>query len=122
MNATSEKWGLTIELLRSIESELKTFNDSVTTKVNSLAPGKFVHVPFRGAEIYFLHKAFIDSGGAPTENYKSLLEKTVGVIANKTQIGLVRQVFASTVARWIRSKAKCKTVLQKMIRNIESYE
>ena len=46
-----------------------------------------MHVPFKGPEIYLVHKAFIDSGGAPTETYKSLFEKTGSHLTNKNQKG-----------------------------------
>jgi hypothetical protein len=82
----------------------------------------FVHVPFRGTEIYLLHKAFIDSGGAAGETYKSLFEKTGGHLTNNNQRGF------STVSLQKNSdkvnyevKDNVKRFLQKMIRNIDSY-
>jgi hypothetical protein len=36
---------------------------------------EFVHVPFKGSEIYLLHKAFVGAGGAFNENYKALSKR-----------------------------------------------
>ncbi len=76
MLKTLEKWDHVISLLQPIQAEIKLLNVAIHNRTIDLGPKEFVHVPFRGAEIYLLHKAFIDAGGASHENYKSLLEKT----------------------------------------------
>ena len=83
---------------------------------------EFVHVPFKGAEIYLLHKAFVDSGGAPGDTYKSLFEKTGPRLANKNQKGFSSeslQKCSDRVDPEVRENVK--RFLQKMIRNIDSY-
>ena len=116
------KWEVMIELLQAIENELKVLNTSLINR--SLTKEKdFLHVPFKGAEIYLLHKAFVDAGGAPQENYKSLLETPVASLANKTQRGFS----ASSFCRYsdkvdLESKENTKRFLMRMIRNIDSYD
>ncbi len=82
-----------------------------------------VFLPFKGAEIYLLHKAFIDAGGAPGEIYKTLLEKTAVHLANKT----VKGFSAESICKYSDKvtpevKDDVKRFLQKMIRNIDSYD
>jgi len=80
-------------------------------------------VPFKGSEIYLLHKAFIDAGGSPNENYKTLLEKTVPSIANKTQRGFSAQSFCKYSDKVDpEAKDNVKRFLHRMIRNIDSYD
>ena len=82
----------------------------------------YVHVPFKGAEIYLLHKAFIDSGGAPGETYKSFFEKTAAHLANKSQKGFSTESLQKNSDKInYESKENVKRFLQKMIRNIDSY-
>ncbi|MDB5199268.1 MAG: hypothetical protein JWO92_1231 [Chitinophagaceae bacterium] len=81
-----------------------------------------VHVPFKGAEIYLLHKSFIDSGGAPGETYKSLFEKTGSHLANKNQKGFSTESLQKNSDKVdYEAKETVKRFLQKMIRNIDSY-
>ena len=63
----------------------------------------FVHVPFKGSEIYLLQKSFIDAGGAPGETYKSIFEKTGAHLTIK-----IRKVSASRA---------CKNVVIKLTMN-----
>lgn len=84
---------------------------------------ELLHLPFKGAEIYLLHKAFIDAGGAPSEIYKTLLEKTAPHLANKTQKGFSAESlckYSDKVTPEV--KENVKRFLQKMIRNIDSYD
>lgn len=82
----------------------------------------FVHLPFRGNEIYLLHKSFIDSGGAPAETYKSLFEKTGSRLANKNQKGFSTESLQKASDKVdYEAKENVKRFLQKMIRNIDSY-
>lgn len=82
----------------------------------------YVHVPFKGAEIYLLHKSFIDSGGASGETYKSLFEKTGCHLTNKTQKGFSTESLQKNSDKVnYESKENVKRFLQKMIRNIDSY-
>ncbi len=79
-------------------------------------------MPFRATEIYLLHKAFIDSGGAAGETYKSLFEKTGGHLTNNNQKGfstLSLQKNSDKVNYEVKDNVK--RFLQKMIRNIDSY-
>jgi hypothetical protein len=79
---------------------------------------EFVHVPFKGSEIYLLHKAFVDA-----ENHKTLLEKTVPRISNKTQKGFSAQSFCKYSDKEDpEARDNIKRFLQKMIRNIDSYD
>ena len=91
-------------------------------KTEEANPALNVHVPFKGTEIYLLHKAFIDSGGAPGETYKSLFEKTASHLANKNQKGFSNESLQKCSDKVdYESKENVKRFLQKMIRNIDSY-
>lgn len=82
----------------------------------------YVHVPFKGSEIYLVHKAFIDSGGAPGETYKSLFEKTASHLTNKNQKGFSTESLQKNSDKVdYEAKENVKRFLQKMIRNIDSY-
>jgi hypothetical protein len=82
-----------------------------------------VLVPFRAPEIYLLHKSFVDAGGAPVETYKSLLEKTSKRLSNKTQKGFSSESLKKASDKVDpESKETVKRFLQKMIRNVDSYE
>ena len=121
---TQEKWDVLVGLLRGIQSELQLMNTAITyLKDIQKSPKGFVFLPFRGSEIYLFHKAFIDSGGSPNENYRSLLEKTVPSIANKTQRGFSAQSFCKYSDKVDpEAKDNVKRFLQRMIRNIDSYD
>ena len=81
-----------------------------------------VHVPFKGSEIYLLHKAFIDSGGAPAESYKSLFEKTAAHLSNKNQKGFSTESLQKCSDKVdYEAKENVKRFLMKMIRNVDSY-
>ena len=121
MQKIMEKWDHVIRILECIDSGIGLLHQGINKPTNG-SPMEFVHVPFKGCEIYLLHKAFIDSGGATNENYKSLLEKTVGRISNKTQRGFSVQSFCKYSDKVDpQSKENVKRFLQKMIRNIDSY-
>jgi len=82
----------------------------------------YVHVPFKGSEIYLLHKSFLDSGGAAGETYKSLFEKTGTHITNKNQKGFSTESLQKCSDKVnYEAKENVKRFLQKMIRNIDSY-
>jgi hypothetical protein len=122
MQKIMEKWEHTISVLESIQSGISSLNSAIV-ETGRVEPTEFVHVPFRGAEIYLLHKSFIDSGGAANENYKSLLEKTVRRISNKTQRGFSVQSFCKYSDKVDpEAKDNVKRFLQRMIRNIDSYD
>ena len=118
---------LTEQVNQWIEEEIKFLErDELMVDLNGHSEKKasnvFVHVPFRGTEIYLLHKAFIDSGGAAGETYKSLFEKTGGHLTNNNQRGfstLSLQKNSDKVN--YETKDNVKRFLQKMIRNIDSY-
>ena len=91
-------------------------------KIEEHNPALNVHVPFKGVEIYLLHKAFIDSGGAPSESYKSLFEKTASHLANKNQKGFSTESLQKCSDKVDHeARENVKRFLQKMIRNIDSY-
>jgi hypothetical protein len=118
-----EKWEHLIDLLVKIQVELQFLNNTFQEKGTINEGQHFVFVPFKGAEIYLFFKAFIDSGGSPNENYKTLLEKTVPFIANKTQRGFSAHSFCKYSDKVDpESKDNVKRFLQKMIRNIDSYD
>jgi hypothetical protein len=124
MIETQEKWEVLIELLQGIQTELQLLNAVIkSTRHVERCSQDFVSVPFKGSEIYLLHKAFIDAGGSPNENYKTLLEKTVPSIANKTQRGFSSQSFCKYSDKVDpEAKDNVKRFLQRMIRNIDSYD
>jgi len=108
-----------------IEEEIKFLdaNHLQNETPESVERGRiYIHVPFKGAEIYLLHKAFIDSGGAPGETYKSLFEKTATHLTNKSQKGFSSESLQKNSDKInYESKENVKRFLQKMIRNIDSY-
>ena len=119
----TDKWLLLIDLIRGIQTELQLLNTIITSRQNSKGEGEVVFVPFKGSEIYLLHKAFIDAGGSPNENYKSLMEKTLPFIANKNQKGFSVQSFCKYSDKVDpQSKDTVKRFLQRMMRNIDSYD
>src|SRR5947208_2575859 len=89
MKEIREKFDHAVTLLQCIHAELKlSYLQSKTYDEESKpAAETLVYIPFKGTELYLLHKAFIDSGGAPAETYKSLLEKTAPQLGNKNQKG-----------------------------------
>lgn len=109
-----------------IEEEVKFFSIDVKARVMDSTIDKAhqnVHTIFKGPEIYLLHKAFVDSGGAPTETYKSLLEKTSPRISNKNQKGFSAESLKKASDKLDpESKENVKKFLQRMIRNIDSYD
>ena len=122
MIETCEKPDLTTEVLVSILDELKKLNAALPTTISNAPTNEFVHVPFKGSEIYLLHKAFLDAGGAPHDNFKSLLEKTLSGISNKTQRGFsAESIYKCSDKVSPEAKENVKRFLQRMIRNIDSY-
>lgn len=119
-----EKWEVLIELLKGMQTELRLMNASVQLKPAEREGGEQVFLSFKGSEIYLLEKAFIDAGGSPNENYKSLLEKTVPYISNRNQKGgFSAQSFCKYSDKVDpESKETVKRFLMKMIRNIDSYD
>jgi len=118
-----EKWDHVIYILQSIQAELKSLTATLHQINSTVKLPEFVHVPFKGSEIYLLHKAFVDAGGASHENYKTLLEKTVPRISNKTQKGFSAQSFCKYSDKVDpEARDNIKRFLQKMIRNIDSYD
>jgi len=114
-------------LVSAIEKEIKylqAINNGNNTEANHIAsPKELLHLSFKGSEIYLLHKAFIDAGGAPSEIYKTLLEKTAPYLANKTTKGFSAESlckYSDKVTPEIKDDVK--RFLQKMIRNIDSYD
>jgi len=123
MGEVNEKWETVIRLLESIEKNLAVLSGIMTPDHKANPPVDFVHVNFKGAEIYLLHKAFIDAGGTSTENYKSLLEKTVPRICNKTQKGFSAESLTKYSDKVDpEARENVKRFLQRMVRNIDSYD
>ena len=116
-------------LVTAIEKEihyLQAINNGNHPPVDtapSTNAASLLHVPFKGAEIYLLHKAFIDAGGAPGEIYKTLLEKTAPYLSNKTQKGFSAESLCKYSDK-VTPEVKNDVVrfLEKMIRNIRSYD
>lgn len=107
-----------IRFLEAEENSLVVRGDQDQGAVEEI----FVHVPFRGTEIYLLHKAFIDSGGTSGETYKSLFEKTGSHLINNNQRGFSSESLQKNSDKVnYEVKDNVKRFLQKMIRNIESY-
>jgi hypothetical protein len=118
-----EKWDITISLLQAILSGIDEMNKNIYTPLDQPVVIDLVQVPFKGSEIYLLHKAFVDSGGTLNENYKTLLEKTAASIANKNQKGFSAQSLIKYSDKVdLVAKENVKRFLQKMIRNIDSYD
>jgi hypothetical protein len=106
-----------------IEEEIK-FLDAANIQNETIKSEDkvYVNVPFKASEIYLLHKAFIDSGGAPGETYKSFFEKTAAHLTNKNQKGFsIESLQKNSDKVNYESKENVKRFLQKMIRNIDSY-
>jgi hypothetical protein len=124
MSDTREKWNVLIEVLKRMQTELQFLSTVVkSTRPAETSSQDFVSVPFKRSEIYLLHKAFVEAGGSPNENYKTLLEKTVPSIANKTQRGFSAQSFCKYSDKVDpEAKDNVKRFLQRMIGNIDSYD
>ena len=105
-----------------IDEELKYIESETTSRHGNNNEVTHVHVPFRGTEIYLLHKAFIDSGGTSGETYKSLFEKTGAHLINNNQKGFSPESLQKNADKVnYEVKENVKRFLQKMIRNIDSY-
>ncbi|MES1221427.1 MAG: hypothetical protein ABUT20_38355 [Bacteroidota bacterium] len=123
MEILDAKMDIIIKVLIGIEKEVQLFNAARNGKISINEPPDFVQVTFRGAEIYLIHKAFIDSGGTLHENYKSLLEKTASRLSNKVQKGFSAESLAKYSDKVDpETKDNVKRFLQKMMRNIDSYD
>lgn len=124
MKEIREKFDQAVTLLHCIHAELKLLylQSRTCEEENRQSNDTLVHIPFKGTEVYLLHKAFIDSGGAPAETYKSLLEKTAAQLGNRNQKGFsVESLQKNSDKVDYESKENVKRFLQKMIRNIDSY-
>lgn len=124
MEEIREKFDHAVTLLQCLHAELKLLyvESKTCNKGSEQVNGSLVQMPFRGTELYLLHKAFIDSGGAPAETYKSLLEKTAAQLGNKNQKGFsVESLQKNSDKVDYEAKENVKRFLQKMIRNIDSY-
>jgi hypothetical protein len=124
MEEIREKFDHAVTLLQCLYAELKLLyvESKTCSKESKQVNDMLVQMPFKGTELYLLHKAFIDSGGAPTETYKSLLEKTAPYLGNKNQKGFsVESLQKNSDKVDYESKENVKRFLQKMIRNIDSY-
>lgn len=107
-------------LLRELLSTVKDIRDGVAKEVQ-VSEG-LLHVPFTGPEIYLLHKAFIDAGGASHETYKSLLEKIAPALRNKTTRGFSVDSLQKASDKVVpATRDNVKRFLLRMIRNIDSY-
>jgi hypothetical protein len=123
MNSFIENWNTTISLLQSILAGITEMNGTLRNPLHPSSANELIQVPFKGSEIYLLHKAFIDAGGTMNENYKTLLEKTAAAIANKNQKGFSAQSLIKYSDKVDPlAKENVKRFLQKMIRNIDSYD
>ncbi|HEU5365443.1 MAG TPA: hypothetical protein VFU62_07920 [Hanamia sp.] len=119
MNTEDQKLDEVISMLQYIQREIQ-LQKIENYPLQGLE--HFLHVPFRGPEIYLLHKAFIDSGGAPAETYKSLMERTAKILCNKNQKGFSLESLQKNSDKMnYEVKENVKRFLQKMIRNIDSY-
>ena len=123
MESVMEHSTAVLSVLEAILEELQSLNKGLCERITGHAAADYVHVTFKGSEIYLLNKAFIDAGGAPHENYKTMLEKVVPHLANKTQKGFSAQSFCKFSDKVDpETKDNVKRFLQKMIRNIDSYD
>ena len=114
-------------LVSAIEKEihyLRAISNGNSLESNAQVSARdLLLLPFKGAEIYLLHKAFLDAGGAPGEVYKTLLERTAPYLANKTTKGFSSESlckYSDKVTPEVKDDVK--RFLQKMIRNIDSYD
>jgi len=124
MEEIREKFDHAVTLLQCLHAELKLLyvESKTSSKESKQVNNMLVQMPFKGTELYLLHKAFIDSGGAPAETYKSLLEKTAPQLGNKNQKGFsVESLQKNSDKVDYEAKENVKRFLQKMIRNIDSY-
>jgi hypothetical protein len=124
MEEIREKFDYAVSLLQCIQAEVKLLyaQSKLHNKEHKQLPESLVYIPFKGTELYLLHKAFIDSGGAPAETYKSLLERTAPQLGNKNQKGFsVESLQKNSDKVDYEARENVKRFLQKMIRNIDSY-
>ena len=83
----------------------------------------FFSFPLKVLKSTCCKKLLLIQGDAPSENYKTLLEKTVPFIANRNQKGFSAQSICK-YSNKVDPEAKdnVKRFLQRMIRNIDSYD
>ena len=110
-------------LLHSIQAEIKEVKTEILDHpMQPIMPDQ-IFLSFKGSEIYLFLKAFVDSGGAPHDNYKSFFEKVVPQLANKTQRGFSPQSFCKFSDKVDpAAKETVKRFLERMRRNIDSYD
>lgn len=123
--AEGAKYAEIYDYVQSVLTDLSQFIEQFIPDNLQRSSDKIMQVflAFKGAEIYLLHKSFIDAGGAPGEIYKTLLEKTAPFICNKTQKGFSAESlckYSDKVTPEV--KENVKRFLMKMIRNVESYD
>ena len=119
MQELREQMNHVVNLLQSIDEQLKFFVQNHQYKESKQS---ILQTPFKGTELYLLHKAFIDSGGASGETYKSLFEKTASHLTNNNQRGFSTESLQKNSDKInYEVKDNVRRFLQKMIRNIESY-
>lgn len=111
--------------VRGVQTHMRSDHRQVTegATMREVETRELMFVPFKGAEIYLLHKAFIDAGGAPGEIYKTLLERTAPFLSNKTQKGFSAESlckYSDKVTPEVKDDVK--RFLMKMIRNVDSYD
>jgi hypothetical protein len=124
MKEIREKFDSALNLLQCMCAEIRLLSVQINqnNEISKHASPSIVNIPFKGTELYLLHKAFIDAGGAPSETYKSLLEKTAPQLGNKNQKGFsVESLQKNSDKVDYEAKENVKRFLQKMIRNIDSY-
>jgi hypothetical protein len=120
MPARSNHSATVVLLLRELLTAVKDIREGVVREAQ-VSEG-LLHVPFTGPEIYLLHKAFVDAGGASHETYKSLLEKVAPALRNKTTRGFsVDSLQKASDKVGAETRENVKRFLLKMIRNIDSY-
>ena len=105
MADTREKWEVLIELLTGIQTELQLLNALIkSTKKIERDSQDFIFLPFKGAEIYLLQKAFVDSGDARMKIIKYFWRKLSLSLPIEIREDSVHRAFASTVIRLIRKQ------------------
>lgn len=114
-------------LLHVLEQEIKYLKvlnkiNSGQEETNKELSSLFIHTPFKGVEVYLFLRSLIDSDAITNHTYSSFFEMLAPFIHNKQQKGFV----STSMIKYSdkiddNSKDNVKRLLQKMIRNIESY-
>lgn len=124
--------GVQTGILHILEKEMQYFQSIALSFFGNLSAGllppkqsepeSYVSIPYNGVEAYLFLRSLLDAGGITNHNYSSLLELVAPYIYTRQQKGFS----SSSMLKYsdkidTQSRDAVRRLLQKMIRNIDSY-